>query len=274
MMSRAAMMLGTAALVAADDVLNHPFNKWTVSAVNFTVSVDRDITDFDLAGQNVFASTVLTRVAGAADRYGMEIYNIEAHPELLSHTQFNARFYSTDKDKDGETVVITDVENVARQFYALANEAQWEKYEDEQYKAWEIKNAADKKFELYDRKLYTNPPTPIPEVVEPTAAEIEAEEKIENLGLHFNYPALIFAEIDCKRTNYDYPNLPEWAKFAEFENPSFHAQCHDDDSLSWVAVFGLYCGVTVVLGMFVFLFILLCSGSNQGKPAPSDEPTF
>jgi len=252
------MMLGTAAFAAAQ-AENHPLNKWTVSAVNFTVSVNHDVAAFDSSAQNAFTGAVLGHVAGENTRYGMEIHNIEAHPTRLSHTNFSTRFYSTVKGKDQQALV----EDIAKQFYYLSNEARWEKYEEEQYKKWEVKNEAAKKFELENR------PDKYTEMTETEDEEVVVD---ENAGLHAQYEELIFAEIDCKRTNYDQADLPVWAKTVDFESPRFHAQCHDDDSLSSMTVIGLFCGGWVVLGTFVFAFILLCSGSGKAtKAAPGDE---
>jgi len=268
MMSRAAMMLGTAAFAAAQ-AENHPFNKWTVSAVNFTVSVNKDVAEFDSLAQSAFSGAVLDRIVEQNVRFGMEIYDVEAHPTRLSHSQFNARFYSSAKGDDEKPLV----EDVAKNFYYLSNEARWEEYEEEQYKKWEVKNEAAKEWELKTRKVY-NPTEPFPEmpaIVDDVAATVVDE----NAGLHTQYPELIFAEIDCKRTNYDEKDLPEWAKVVDFDSPRFHAQCHDDDALSSMTVIGLFCGGWVVFGVFIFAFILLCAGSGKAtKAAPAEEPTY
>jgi len=260
MMSRAAMLLGTAALASAS-AADHPLNKWTVSAVNFTMSVAHSTTAFDGAAQAEFVTTVVDRVAGKGSTYGIEIWNLEAHKSKLSHSMFNARFYGA------ANANVADVEKIAYEFYRISNEQVFDDFEVAQQKQWVIANDAAKAEVLVSREKHE------PAVATPVPA-VTPVPQVDATAMHVLYPNFIFAEVDCKHTNYTHERLPDWAKEVTFkaENFHFHAQCHDDDDLSAMTIVGLVCGACVGLGFFVFAFILLCSGGNQGKPAPAGEP--
>jgi len=276
-MMRTAMMLGTAAFAVADQA-NHPMNKWVPSAVNFTVYVNERMNKFDAsvfeAGVFTHLQADATRVATTEFNYGMEVYNTEARLEQgINQAKFNARFYAdaTGLTEAKRIEAKAEVEKLAYAFYSESHEAHFDKFDEEYELFWEDKQHP------YEMKVES--------CVRGGKTLVECQGKVEapvlNMtGLRAQVPSIAYSEVDCHRTNVSYVNaanpleaLPEWAVEADFEEPTWHAECVADDEWSTMSVVGLYCAGYVALGSIAALFIMVTSqGEFTGKPAPAAEP--
>jgi len=273
-MMRAAFMLGTAALATATaasavvvpvkDVAEIDFVKGTYSAVNFTVYTHITTANFETESKGL-TKDILRKLNGQVGDYGIEWTNVKPALDVgISTTKATARFYNTKKPVVPSDVSLKEaVEALALKFYQNANEAAWEIYEDKVYKAWEVANAAAKVAVLVSREKHEPAvATPVPAVTPvPTTSVADDFHTAMNGKVRF-------AEVDCMRTNLSQADMPVWARESRFEGPNFYARCYRDETTSTIAMVGLFCGGWVVIGMFIMLFILTCSGTNQGKPAP------